>query len=315
MTAWQPYTQVITSPGQEIMATTDVGLAANVAFQGNSYFAQPHLDPLARECAYVHVASGCGFRNAIWNGICPVLVPGWFSGYAGRVGFEPGWNGLFFYSYVLKGWQSSLKVAAQTAVYSGSGLPGWQDPLVEPPPASEDVGGHLVRWTYDAFTSIDADVAFAATTKDGIVATPFTIYAREVPNTDNQSAWVVGDGTTRFTGAVATDATVTPSGSQHIADLTVPTLWRMSSSLMEPGGLANDDPFYPAVQGQGGSDCSDWIEYRLAVTVRRHGRRRSGGAAPPLHQRQRTDGLGGGPPHASRNTTSRQLSAFQRGTL
>lgn len=38
-------------------------------------------------------------------------------------------------------------------------------------------------------------------------------------------------------------------------------------------------------------------------------------SAPPLHQRQRTDGLGGGPPHAGRNLTSRQMSAFQRGTL
>jgi hypothetical protein len=38
-------------------------------------------------------------------------------------------------------------------------------------------------------------------------------------------------------------------------------------------------------------------------------------SAPPLHQRQRTDGLGGGPPHAGRNLTSRQLSPFQRGTL
>lgn len=39
------------------------------------------------------------------------------------------------------------------------------------------------------------------------------------------------------------------------------------------------------------------------------------GGGNPLHQRQRTDGLGGGSPHAGRNLNSRQLSPFQRGTL
>lgn len=39
------------------------------------------------------------------------------------------------------------------------------------------------------------------------------------------------------------------------------------------------------------------------------------GGVPPLHQRQRTDGLGGGPIHVGRNLNSRQLSAFQRGML
>jgi hypothetical protein len=129
-------------------------------------------------------------------------------------------------------------------------------------------------------------------------------------------SWVLngGPGLQIGTVSVAAGGATTFSGSDHVPDATVGARWTITSSALQHGYFPGDDPGVPPWGGiSSGGIVSVYAEPGFQVTVRRHGLRRSTCFAPPLHQRQRGDGLGGGPALARGQSNSRQLGGRARG--
>lgn len=204
----------------------------------------------------------------------------------------------------MQGFQVLASLKANDTPFYGE--PSWKYPyFISGTPETVLIGGRLHYYDYD-FTTISGDIAFTDNPASySGVNMGFTVNARPISTT--ATGWQSPGGGSDYHVTVDTFGNGTPGAAFHIPDLTVQRAWLWSATVMEPGGLYAGDPL---------ADTTARCGPEVDVIVTRSGfRRRSMNIAPPLHQRQRTDGLGGGPPHAGRNLNSRQLSGFGRGTL
>ncbi len=278
-------------------------------------------DSALRVCAWQHVVAGSGSNSDPmpwgWNyyggNTCPPIYPGGDYGTSaddisgivlgltstGRTGVQR--------TYELAGSQGEFGVVADTST-GPSGLPSWQDPGVQPPPPTGTIDGRTYPYEYE-FTSIDATLGFHPTMSSATVITApgFVVEARPTLFHPTVTGWVssaisAGD----FTMSVDSVGGVSVAGSRYVPDLTAGYSAYVGASAMESGGNVGGDP--------GSPPFTQHARPQLASTVVRHGRRRLIlPSTPPLHQRQRTDGLGGGPVHSGASVNSRQRGLFARG--
>lgn len=316
---WEPYTQVIQGGAAGVVMADVTSYGAEYIMQSWSGLAHPDIsvDVGARQCAAQHAVAGAA-GTAEWTGSCPSITPGssYFSSVLfAKAGMETGRSNFTFFSeYMATAYQGEVAVAADRTITT-TGFESWQDPSVHPGPATETIGGRTVHWTYDKFTSLTGTIEFATPGTIGwsglvssainTAARPFTVTAREVAYTPTPAGWdFPASGTPRFALSVDGTGGVAAAGQQTLSGLLAGYRWRFAASNAETGS----DPGRPTVTG----DNDAFAICSFALILHRVGRRRSG-VAPPLHQRRRTDGLGGGPMHQSPGLASRQLGGRARG--
>lgn len=319
---WRPYTQTFTdnSFGQVLSSNQPV-LTVPATITGTPTPNAVYNNSAARACCLSHVLNGAPMDQVGWvNGVsaCPTTAPGTGAAPVGTGVVYRAADGFSAADYRVFGGMSFLNVIANlTPSIFHPALPFWADPDAHDttdPPAFTIVGSRVIHHEYQPFTAIDVDVEVIAP----LVAAADMAYTLRVKRGTygTTPVWVLngGPGIQIGTVAIAAGGAATATGSDHIPDATIGSRWTITSTSLQHGYFPGDDPGVPPWGGiSSGGIASIWADPTFRLTVRRTGLRRSTGVAPPLHQRQRTDGLGGGPMHQSPGLASRQLGGRARG--
>ena len=319
---WRPYTQEFTdNTFGSIITETDTLLTVPATITGTPTPNAVYNDSNARSCCLAHVLEGRPMDQVGWiNGVssCPSTATGTGPAAVGTGVVYRASDGFSAADYRVFGGMSFLDLVANTtpSLFNPS-RPFWADPYSHnptDPPTSTIVGSRVIQHEYQPFTAIEIDLTVAA---------PIT-FAADMAHTlrikrgtyGTPRSWVLngGPGTQIGTVSMAAGGPATFTGSDYVPDATVGSRWTITSSALQHGYFPGDDPGVPPWGGiSSGGIQSIWALAGFNITVRRTGLRRSTGVAPPLHQRQRTDGLGGGPMHQSPGLASRQLGGRARG--
>jgi len=318
---WEPYVQLVTGVGSPDVvrgfSPTQFGIRSYLVsdFPSDNIF----QDPLARQCCMKHVIAGSNMDSHWTTGFasCPAMIPA-ISALSPSVGPQgtglevaySGGGGLYSDIQII-GRVSGMGLIANTD--TSHGMPSWQDPHnAAAPPEWDYFDGELTQFEYAPFTSIDGDITMTGLSVTGS-SLAFEVQMRAVPyvstglwnNTSLGSlatSAIVGSD-----GSVANPATIIP-----LDDLAIHGHgYQFVCSLLAPGTFYLDDPI------NAGFGYSPWLSAAsplLLVNIRRHGMRRPLlKSTPPLHQRQRGDGIGGGPIHSGISQNSRQGLLYARG--
>ena len=314
---WEPYTQTVPFAGAGLIASSRVTLITAAVASASLEFDPIHLDPDLRTCEMAHVQAGSAvsFSWVTGSSACPAIVSGTHTTSSGVTDYLPGFVttivGPFFETWSTVGAIDFVAIIADTS--SSHGMPVWQDPAQAyyPAPAYEiDSNGRIVYFDYQPFASIEGDVAFSsqAAATNGRLNADVLFAAGQLPYSTTPS-W-----SSAFGGGGSLECSVNPAGQvtsttglTTLPDLTVGAKWSITANSLSSGFTSGDDP--------GGAVVNYSARPSLSVTVRRHGmRRRQLNTAPPLHQRQRPDGLTG-PVRSGRGTSTRQGGLYARGIL
>jgi hypothetical protein len=333
--SWETYTQVVTGLGLNDVLTgfSAVSLGVDAYLIATSPYQSPQVfeDANARQCAMRHVQNGSSV-SATWNvfSTCPPMTPA-FSSWIG-VPFECG-LGVFYaggagsYSRVeVAGMMTAFGTIANKRI-TPRGVQSWADQHGDnsAPPVYDTADGRLWKWDYDVFTDLDVTATMDTSVMSSSTPLEWTMRGVEVtvPTAGVPSeSWTwtpVQTWNPTADGALTWEAIISPSGISAVGSVTVPCpnilgnghVWQFVPDLVAPGFFFSDDPH---TAGFGFASWAAWVRPAVHYTVQRTGRRRRWlTTAPPLQQRQRSDGLGGGPNHAGRGIATRQHGLHQAG--